>query len=323
MNLQRFSLLLAACACVAAAQPVSAPPAGLEESLRERIRPFYQAWVDGHYRKAYEVVAEDSKDAFITQPKTHYDGFEIQKLVFSNDYTTAEVTTEVHTTMYFYGLAVPEKPKMESFWKIVDGQWYWYVPPSGPEGNYTAAQRMLMGFFHVTPGAGNGNPALPSAPAPGAAPASVPVGLPTRMPPGMPSGLPSGLPPVVPQGNQPGGAGIPTGPPNAASTAQLLQKLRSEVTLDKNNVELRADQAGTAVVMVRNNGTGPVQIVVSAAQVPGLTVKSDKTALGANESATISITWAPAGSHGVPPPASCGVSVKPTSAFLPFTVTFR
>jgi hypothetical protein len=102
-----------------------------------------------------------------------------------------------------------------------------------------------------------------------------------------------------------------------------VQQLRSQVKLDKDRVELRADQPGKAVVMVTNTMPGLVQIVVTAAQTPGLTVTSDKTELGTGESATITIAWTPVKPHVAPAAVSCSVSVKPTGAFLPFTVTFR
>ncbi len=73
----------------AAPAPLAAPPPGVERALRERVRPFYEGFVDGKFRKAYEIVADDSKDAFLTLPKPHYDGFEIQKVVFSDDFSTA------------------------------------------------------------------------------------------------------------------------------------------------------------------------------------------------------------------------------------------
>ncbi|MGA3028366.1 MAG: hypothetical protein ABSF98_26760 [Bryobacteraceae bacterium] len=312
MNLQRFPLLLAACACLAAAQPQTAatapPPPGVEEALRERVRPFYQAYVDEKFRKAYEVVADDSRDAFLIATKPHYDGFEIRKIVFSDDYTKAAVTTEIHTTLVFYGRTAPEKTTLESSWELVDGQWYWYVPAGGPDSTAsTPAQRLLMNMFHITPH-GDG-----SAPAPVAAPPGTPAVVPPGTPPGMPSGMPSGLPPGFPQG----------GMTSPAAVAGLLQSIRTQVRLDKDKVELRADQPGTAVVMVKNGMKGPVRIAVSGAQAPGLTVTSDKTEIGADASAAITIAWKPVGPHAAPPPAtSFGVSVTPTGAFLPFTVTF-
>jgi hypothetical protein len=288
----------------------------VEEALRERVRSFYQAYVDGKFRKAYDIAADDSKDGFLTATKPHYDGCEIQKIVFSDDYAKAAVTTEIHTSFFFWGQVAPERTTEESHWKTVDGQWYWYIPAAGPDNaSYTPAQRAMMMRFNISP-PGGGGPA--PAPAPGAAAPGGPVGV----SPGVPSGMPSGPPPGFPQGNLAGGAGAPS-PGGAAAAADLLRQLRSQVRLDKDSVELRADQPGKAVVMVKNAMKGPVQIAVAAAPTPGLTVTSDKTEVGAGESATITITWKPSGSHVVPPPASCGVSVKPTGAFLPFKVTFR
>jgi hypothetical protein len=306
MNLQRFPLLLAACASLVAAQSQPAvtapPPPGVEEALRERVRPFFQAYVDGKFRKAYDIVADDSKDAYLTANKPHYNGFEILKIVFSDDYTKAAVTTEIHSTFTLFTLSAPEKGTVESSWKSVDGQWYWYIPPSEPDP-FTPAQRAIMKRLNMSfPGRG---------PAPGAAPPGVSAAL----PPGMTPGMPSGLPPGFPNGTLPGGS--------SAAARDLVRKLRSQVKLDKDTVELRADQPGKAVVMVKNTMLGPAQIVVTAASTPGLAVTSDKTELAADESATITIAWTPVGPHVVPPPASCGVWVRPTGAFLPFTVTFR
>ena len=127
--------------------------------------------------------------------------------------------------------------------------------------------------------------------------------------------MPPGLPPGLSQGKLPGGA--------AGGAAGLLERLRSQVRLDKDSVELRADKPGNAVVMVKNSMQGPVQIAVSAAPTRGLTVTSDKTDLAAGASATITITWTPVGPHTVPPPVSCSVAVRPTGVVLPFTVTFK
>lgn len=110
---------------------------------------------------------------------------------------------------------------------------------------------------------------------------------------------------------------------SAGAASSLLAQLRSQVLLDKNKVEFNADQPGAATVMVKNTMTGPVQLALAVAPRPGLTMASDKVRLGAGESATITITWRPVGPHMVPAPALCRVSVKPTGAVLPFTVTFR
>jgi hypothetical protein len=331
MKPRRFPLFVTACAGMAVAQTQpgvnpatanapqpataaqaqslpTAPPPGLEEALRERIRPFYQAFVDGKFRKAYEIVADDSKDAFLTEKKPHYDGFEIQKVIFSDGFTRAVVTAEIHTTLLVFGQSAPEHSIEESSWEVVDGQWYWCTP--GGEGGATtaAAQTILSRLLGGAPAAAQG------ASMPGASLTGLPPGMQGGMPsgmPGMPPGMPSaGLPRGFPGMNLPGGASVPQTP-------------HAPVALDKDRVELQAARAGTAALTVRNGSKDPVHIGIAAPQKAGLTVVSDKKQLAAGESATITISWNPGDTQAQPQAISCGVSVTPIGLFLPFVVSFR
>jgi hypothetical protein len=348
MKPRRFPLFVTACAGLAVAQtqpgvnpaisgapqPGAAlqsqslptePPPGLEEALRERIRPFYQAYVDGKFRKAYEIVADDSKEAFLTEKKPHYAGFEIRKVVFSNDYTRAAVTTEIHTALFFFGVSSPEKSTEESSWKVVDGQWYWCAPGGGEAGAVTSAQTILNRLLGA-------NPAAPS----GATSSGIPM---TALPPGLRGGMPAGMP-GMPAGMPNTGAGMPSAglPPgfpggfpgmgtgsagNTPSAAEVPQQPRGPVALDKDRVELQTAQAGTAVLTVRNSSADPVHIGIAAPNMEGLSVTSDKKQLATGESATITVSWHPAGTHAQPQTISCGLSVTPIGLFLPFVVSFR
>ena len=292
------------------------PPPGLEEALRERIRPFYQAYVDGKFRKAYEIVADDSKDAFLTEKKPHYDGFEIRKVVFSNDYTRAVVTTEIHTALFFFGVSSPEKSTEESSWKVVDGQWYWSAPGGGgtEAGAVTSAQTILNRLLGA-------NPTAPS----GSTSSGIPM---TALPPGLRGG---GMPPGMAgmAAGTPSAGSLPPGLPGMSfpgmgtSAANAPQQARGLVTLDKARVELQIAQAGTAVLTVRNSSADPVHIGIAAPNMEGLSVTSDKKQLAAGESATITISWDPTGAHAQPQAISCGLSVTPIGLFLPFVISFR
>jgi hypothetical protein len=343
MKPRRFPLFVTACAGMAVAQtqpgvnPATAsppqpgatsqvqalptePPAGLEEALRERIRPFYQAFVDGRFRKAYEIVADDSKDAFLTEKKPHYDGFEIRKVVFSNDYTRAVVTTEIHTALLFFGVSSAEKSTEDSSWEVVDGQWYWCAPGGGEGNSVTAAQIMMNRLLGANPSTSSG------ATSSGIPMTALPPGLQGGMP-GMPSGMPG-----MPSAGMPS-AGLPPGFPggfpgmgtagNTPSAAEASQRPRGPVDLNKDRVELPAAQAGTAVLTVRNSSNDPVHIGIAAPKMEGLSVTSDKSELAAGQSATITVSWSPAGTQAQPRAISCGVSVTPIGLFLPFVVGFR
>ena len=68
-----------------------APPA-VDEALRARISKFFQAHIDGKFRQAEVLVAEDSKDFFYSANKPKYLGFEIKEIAYSENFTKAKAT---------------------------------------------------------------------------------------------------------------------------------------------------------------------------------------------------------------------------------------
>jgi hypothetical protein len=278
----------------------AAPAAGRRGGLARARAALLSSHGDEKYRKAYDVVADDSKDAFLTSNKPHYDGFEIQKIVFSDNFTKAVVTTQIHTTLMFFGISAPEKAVEDSSWKMVDGQWYWYVAAqTTEESKFTPAQRVMMDRLHIIPPG-----TKPPAATPGTAPFALPPGA---LPPGMAAGGDPAMPSL-------GGK---------AAGSDLLKQLRSQVRLDRNSVELRADQPGTATVVVKSASNGPVRVAVSGGGIPGLTVTLDKAEIPALGSATITIAWKPGELAKAPPSSAFRLSVLPSGMTLPFTVRLR
>src|SRR5271155_4266324 len=102
-----------------------APPA-MEEALRSRAQAFYQAHVDGKFRKADEYVAEDSKDAFFAAEKMRYKSCEVSSLKFEADFSKATVLTACKTDMFFHGEKFPVTVPFATHWKVDNGQWFWY-----------------------------------------------------------------------------------------------------------------------------------------------------------------------------------------------------
>jgi hypothetical protein len=106
------------------------PPAGVEEALRARIQEFYHYFETQEYRKAEKLVAEDSQDFFYNHNKPHYLSVDIQNIKFSPDYKQATVVLLCEQFIMMPGFAgKPMKVPTTSTWKIVDGQWFWYVDP--------------------------------------------------------------------------------------------------------------------------------------------------------------------------------------------------
>jgi hypothetical protein len=160
----RIPIIVLACALCAAAQqtaPKAAPaqpPPGVDAALRARITQFYQAHVDGKFRQADEVVAEDSKDAFFEMQKTRYHSFEIVRINYAPDFKSADAVVACRSDMFFQGRSVDMKMPVSSHWKVVNGQWFWYVPPR------TNERKTPFGTMHFDPEGENSASPIPAAP---------------------------------------------------------------------------------------------------------------------------------------------------------------
>jgi hypothetical protein len=125
--MKRFAPFLIAAALTA---QQAAPPA-VDEALRTAVNSFYGAFVEGKFRKAYALVAEDSQDHFLEMGKPEMNGFTIQKIDWNSDASKATVTIEVDTEFRFSGNVIPVKRQLESTWRLEAGEWLWYyVPPT-------------------------------------------------------------------------------------------------------------------------------------------------------------------------------------------------
>jgi len=108
--------------------PFNKPPADVDGALRARIKAFYDYHVQGQFRKADELVAEDTKDYYFTAGKPKYLSYEISRIDYSDHFTKAKAV--IMCEMYIMMPGFNDKPvKMPtpSAWKLENGQWYWYV----------------------------------------------------------------------------------------------------------------------------------------------------------------------------------------------------
>jgi hypothetical protein len=133
-----------------------APPA-VDEALRARIAKFFQLHVDGKFRQAEALVAEDSKDFFYSANKPKYMGFEIKNIVYTDDFAKAKAVVVAQMVVMAPGfLDKPVPVPIPSRWKLVNGEWYWYIDED--ELNMTPFGKMKGGT--AAPG-GSGVPAIP------------------------------------------------------------------------------------------------------------------------------------------------------------------
>ena len=108
-----------------------APPA-VDQALRTRISTFFQLHTEGKFRAADALVAEDSKDNFFAAQKTRYKAFEIGKITYSDNFTKAIAVVSCNSEWTFHGMRAPVVIPVTSYWKIENGDWFWYTPPPGP-----------------------------------------------------------------------------------------------------------------------------------------------------------------------------------------------
>jgi hypothetical protein len=132
MAFRGMIVLLLSSLIVCAQEPAEllekAPP-DVDKALRERISKFYQAHVDGKFRDAYELVADDSKDIFFAAEKTQYRNFTILRIVYSDNFTHAKAVVACGKEFAAFGSRVPLQMPVSSLWKLIDGKWYWYAMP--------------------------------------------------------------------------------------------------------------------------------------------------------------------------------------------------
>ena len=128
--------VLPSAVCAQAAAP--AAPAEVEQALRTRVSEFFQDFVDGKFRQAINLVAEDTQDAYFSSPKAEYKAFKIEGIDFSDGFAKANV----HLTMKqvwklkaegFLQDTVVDAP-MTTAWKIENGKWVFYQPAAAPDG---------------------------------------------------------------------------------------------------------------------------------------------------------------------------------------------
>lgn len=122
------SLMAAALCAQNTADLFNKPPAGVDEALRARINEFYGYHVKQQYRKAEEMVAQDTRDYFYSKTKPKYLSFEISRVEYSKDYTHAKATMITEQYVMMPGFTdKPLKVPSPSRWKLEDGKWCWYV----------------------------------------------------------------------------------------------------------------------------------------------------------------------------------------------------
>ena len=106
-----------------------APPE-VDQALRARAHAFLEYQSKGDYRKAYDLVAEDSKDFYFSAPKEKASSFTIDEVQYGADLSTAMVKSTMKRQMTLAGHPVDVPQLQISQWKLEKGEWVWYHDPA-------------------------------------------------------------------------------------------------------------------------------------------------------------------------------------------------
>jgi len=132
------------------------PPGDVDAALRARVHEFFDLHAKGQFRKAEELVAEDTKDFFYSGNKPKYLTCEITRIEYSENFTKATAVMMCELYVMMPGLADhPMKVPFPSTWKIENGKWVWYVDQDA---------RLNTPFGRMTPGAMRADGATPPPP---------------------------------------------------------------------------------------------------------------------------------------------------------------
>jgi len=105
------------------------PPPEVDQALRARATEFLQAHVDGNFRKAYDFVAEDTKDYYFGAQKTRYNSFKIDEIRYSDDFTKADVKITAEYNVSIQGRPLPVTNPAILKWQIENEKWFWHYDP--------------------------------------------------------------------------------------------------------------------------------------------------------------------------------------------------
>src|ERR1019366_2171677 len=114
------TILLFAAALLSFAQappPASAPPE-VDQALRARATMFLQYQCEENFRKAYDLVAEDSKDYYFSAPKQKASSFTIDDVHYVGDSSMATVKSTLKRPVTLAGHQVEVPEVLTSRWKM-------------------------------------------------------------------------------------------------------------------------------------------------------------------------------------------------------------
>jgi hypothetical protein len=116
--------------------PAKPAPRKVDAALRSRVTEFHQYMIDGTFRRALDMVAQDSQDFFLSTSKNKQTVFKIEEIAYSDKFTKAvvKISTTYRTLVGFRALDLPTT--LPDYWKLVGGKWMWYHDAAADRPNF-------------------------------------------------------------------------------------------------------------------------------------------------------------------------------------------
>jgi hypothetical protein len=139
----------------ALAAQVPKVPEKIDKALRARVTEFFQYHVDGTFKKALDLVADETQDEYFNSAKIKLKSFKLDDIKYSDKFDKATVTTTItrdwEIRMQNNVVTLP----MVTTWKLEHGKWVWYhnkqgewLTPMGPS-DYKAITKNADGTLNV------------------------------------------------------------------------------------------------------------------------------------------------------------------------------
>jgi hypothetical protein len=133
------------------AQAVASAPPEVDQALRANVNAFFQDFVDGKFRAALDLVAQDTQDYYFSQPKAEIKKFKINSIEYSDNFSKAAVRVNVTTIQHWraegFSQDVDVDQAWDTAWKTENGKWVYHdqpktsgwVTPMGPSADLAPA----------------------------------------------------------------------------------------------------------------------------------------------------------------------------------------
>jgi len=140
----------------AQAAPGAKAPPEVDQALRARANAFLGFQSKADFSKAYQLVADDSKDYYIAgATKEPAISFTIDEIQYSADLSKATVKSMMRRQTTVAGHPVELPQLLISDWKLEKGEWVWYHDPAKD------VTKTIIGDLPTAPAGGTAESPLP------------------------------------------------------------------------------------------------------------------------------------------------------------------